>query len=390
MPLSFPTATIVGEIYQDGIKKWIWNGGAWDRVDPEEAPISDTAPNVAVIGNTWFNTDTGKMYYYDESEMWIQVSGTPLTADQRPDFSSDGHSATVTESIISGGTNVGGGATKSGVGKLSFSTTADITSFGVLGASVKYHASASSGTSHFAIGGNNGTSNIPNIQKVDHSTNTTSASHGSVSLLAHNNTASSDAHQFMNIAGINQGVRRDTIHKMAFAAGSSSLAHGNLTMKRSVAASASDGYQVMLIAGHGGTENGGKVTRMERMNFGYNVTATHYGDLSASIAHHFGTSDGTNMMVGNGTDINDATLNTIMLISFDAGTIGNTRTDIAATGRNACSNGTDAMVAGGLNSSSSNFEDFVVRYSFAAGLGTTASFGASVSRQGHGMTSGGA
>jgi hypothetical protein len=272
---------------------------------------------------------------------------------------------------------------------LSFSTFANVWDHGVLGASVKYHASASSGTSHFAIGGNNGTSNIPNVQKVDHSTNTTSASHGSVSLLAHNNTASSDAHQFMNIGGINQGVRRDTVHKMAFAAGSSSLAHGNITMKRSVAASASDGYQVMLIAGHGGTENGGKVTRMERMNFGYNVTATHYGDLSAAVANHFGASDGTNMMIGNGTDTNDTPVDAIMLISFDAGTINTTINHRHASARKACSNGTDALVAGGLHSSMSAFEETVVRYSFN-GLAISAEFSASVSRQGHGMTSGGA
>ena len=389
MPLSFPTATNVGEIYQDGIKKWIWNGGAWDRVDPEEAPTSDTAPSVAVIGNTWFNTDTGKMYYYDASEMWIQVSGTPLTADQRPDFSADGHNATATESIFSGGTNVGGAQTKAGVGKLSFAGTADMTSFGALGTNVKYHGAASSGTSHYAIGGNNGTSNIPNIQKVDHSSNTTSASHGSVSLLAHNNSASSDANQFMNIAGINQGVRRDTIHKMAFAAGSSSLAHGNLTMKRSVSASASDGYQVMLIGGHGGAENGGKVTRMERMNFGYNVTATYFGDLSTETANHFGTSDGTNMMIGNGTDINDDTLNTIMLISFDAGTIGTTTTHVAATSRKACSDGTNAMVAGGLDSAKTGLMADSHRYSFTT-TNIAESWATTVSRQGHGMTSGGA
>ena len=160
-------------------------------------------------------------------------------------------------------------------------------------------------------------------------------------------------------------------------------------MKRSVAASGSDGYQVMLIAGHGGAENGGKVTKMERMNFGYNVTATHFGDLSAELANHFGASDGTNMIIGNGTDINDATVATLMMISFDAGTISNTRTDISASSRTACSNGTDAMVAGGLNAALSGFEDVIKRYNFIS-IGTNASFGASVSRQGHGMTSGGA
>lgn len=399
MALSFPTASSVGEIYRDGTKAWIWNGSAWEKVESTDAESSNTTPTNAVIGNTWFNTDTGILYYYDNSNSWVQIRGNELTADDRPDFSADGHNATATEAMLSGGSNLNGNNIYSDIVKFQFTGTTNATTHGNLTSTLKMHGSSSNGTSAFVAAGHNGTAVVSAVQKIAFSTNTTAASHGSLSRLTHNQATTQDAVQSMNAGGIYTGTRTAEIEKMAFATGSSAVQHGNLTMKRSVAAIGSDGYQALQTGGHAGTDNGGQVTTIEKWNFGSNTTAVNVGSLAAFQANHFGTSDSTDLMTGCGIDASAILLQTRQKISFATGAENTSFADaiLAMQDRKACSDGTEAFIAGGTLTSSLynrawkyNFSSMAQTANFVATIGNYVAPGDLLSRTTHAQSSGGA
>jgi len=376
MALSFPTASSVGEIYRDGSKAWIWNGSAWNKVESADAESSDTAPTNAVIGNTWLNTNNGILYYYDNSGSWVQIRGNELTADDRPDFSADGHNATATEAMLSGGTNLNGNNVYSDVVKFQFTGTTDATEHGNLTSTLKMHGSASNGTSAFVIAGHNGTTVVSNVQKIAFSTNVTAASHGSLSRLTHNQATTQDAVQSMNAGGIYTGIRTTEIEKMAFATGSSAVQHGNLTMKRSVAAIGSDGYQALQAGGHAGSDNGGMVDIIEKWNFGSNTTTVNVGNLATTQGNHFGASDSTDLMIGGGTREVGAS-SALQKISFASGveSVTSAIPNDEVTSMKACSDGTEAWMAGGVKSTNT-INNRVWKYNFSS-MARTAFFNAS-------------
>ena len=395
MPLSFPTGSTVGELYKEGTKSWTWNGSAWDRVDPSEAPTGDTPPSVAVVGNTWFNTTNGKMYYFDDSEMWIQVSGTPLTADQRPDFSADGHSATATEAMLHGGTNQNGNNDRDSVDKFNFAGS-DATSHGTLANNLKMHGSASSGTSVFAVSGSNGVAILGNVQKIDFATNTTAAAHGALSTFTHNQTTTQDAVQLMNAGGIYTGTRTTFVEKMAFATGSSAVPHGDLTSARSVSSAGSDGYQALQVGGNAGPGNGGRLNKIEKLNFGYNAVSVEVDQLVAEKSNQFAASDSVDLMTGCGVDVSAILLQTRQKISFATGAENTSFADaiLAMQDRKACSDGTEAFIAGGTQAS--GLYNRAWKYNFSS-MAQTANFAATgwggvdpLNRTTHAQSSGGA
>ena len=74
MAIAFP-AGVAGNIHTESDNTWEFNGTAWDRLYSDEVYVQDTLPTTPrpITGNNWFNTENGRMYYYDTSGAWVQM-----------------------------------------------------------------------------------------------------------------------------------------------------------------------------------------------------------------------------------------------------------------------------------------------------------------------------
>ena len=104
----------------------------------------------------------------------------------------------------------------------------------------------------------------------------------------------------MNAGGIYTGTRTTFVEKMAFATGSSAVPHGDLTSARSVSSAGSDGYQALQVGGNAGPGNGGRLNKIEKLNFGYNAVSVEVDQLVAEKSNQFAASDSVDLMTGCG------------------------------------------------------------------------------------------
>lgn len=80
--INFPDNPQPGEQFVTGSKTWRWNDvkQAWEAVKggTEIIPGQDTPPNNPRIGDLWFDTSTGVLFYYlndeDNTQQWVDVS----------------------------------------------------------------------------------------------------------------------------------------------------------------------------------------------------------------------------------------------------------------------------------------------------------------------------
>ena len=91
MAIDFPSSPLVNGTYTFGGRTWLWNGSAWDNVTTTLGPqgiqgvqgttglqglqgtytVSSTVPISPATGNTWLNTNTGRLYIYDGTS-WFE------------------------------------------------------------------------------------------------------------------------------------------------------------------------------------------------------------------------------------------------------------------------------------------------------------------------------
>jgi hypothetical protein len=72
MPVSFPAGTTVGELYTEGGVTWRWNGTGWAIVSADKLFASATPPSEPIDGNTWYDMNTGRLYFY-MGGAWVQA-----------------------------------------------------------------------------------------------------------------------------------------------------------------------------------------------------------------------------------------------------------------------------------------------------------------------------
>jgi hypothetical protein len=72
MPVSFPAGTTVGELYTEGGVTWRWNGTGWATVSADKLFASATPPSEPIDGNTWYDMNTGRLYFY-MGGAWVQA-----------------------------------------------------------------------------------------------------------------------------------------------------------------------------------------------------------------------------------------------------------------------------------------------------------------------------
>lgn len=79
MAIDFPNSPIEGQQYAVGSTTWTYTDGKW-VLSPGggRAIVSDAAPLNPIIGDTWFESDTGSFYVYYDG-FWIEV-GYPALA----------------------------------------------------------------------------------------------------------------------------------------------------------------------------------------------------------------------------------------------------------------------------------------------------------------------
>jgi hypothetical protein len=81
MPWNFPNAPSIGQIFMPtpGIA-WEWNGFAWGGITTSTViTTSDVPPQSALPNQLWFESDSGNFYiYFDDgtSVQWVQLNGT--------------------------------------------------------------------------------------------------------------------------------------------------------------------------------------------------------------------------------------------------------------------------------------------------------------------------
>lgn len=91
MSFDFPSSPTNGQQFTPpGGPTYVWQNPRWLLTGvPSGAMISDTAPATPVIGQTWWESDTGQLFvYYSDgnSNQWVQVSGSSI-----PDAPADGN-----------------------------------------------------------------------------------------------------------------------------------------------------------------------------------------------------------------------------------------------------------------------------------------------------------
>lgn len=75
MAMTFPASGTAGDLYTENDNTWVYNGTAWDRLYSDEVYVQDALPTdpPPIAGNYWFNTENGRMYFYDTTEAWVQM-----------------------------------------------------------------------------------------------------------------------------------------------------------------------------------------------------------------------------------------------------------------------------------------------------------------------------
>lgn len=77
--IDFPSNPTTGQTVVVGQRTWSWSGSVWES-DNDRAfvrTVSDTAPSAPVLGDEWFNSETGRLYTYYDS-YWIEI-GTSVS-----------------------------------------------------------------------------------------------------------------------------------------------------------------------------------------------------------------------------------------------------------------------------------------------------------------------
>jgi hypothetical protein len=75
--IDFPSTPTVGQTVIVGQRIWTWDGDVWASASTRDfvRRISDTAPSDPVVGDEWFNSETGRLYAYYDS-YWIEIGAS--------------------------------------------------------------------------------------------------------------------------------------------------------------------------------------------------------------------------------------------------------------------------------------------------------------------------
>lgn len=77
--IDFPNSPTNGQTVVVGQRTWSWSGSVWES-DNDRAfvrTVSVSAPSAPVIGDEWFNSETGRLYTYYDS-YWVEI-GTSVS-----------------------------------------------------------------------------------------------------------------------------------------------------------------------------------------------------------------------------------------------------------------------------------------------------------------------
>jgi hypothetical protein len=142
MPIDFPDSpTLNQEFTVNGIT-WKWNGTAWDIVSGGAGfRVSDSAPSSPALGDLWYESDSGEMFIYYDSQ-WVSPAvlssvgtsaiGTTQLADSSVTTSKIANDAVTSEKLDLGflydspsgdTTHIGGTGTGTNVVGLSITLT---------------------------------------------------------------------------------------------------------------------------------------------------------------------------------------------------------------------------------------------------------------------------
>lgn len=73
MAIDFPNSPTSGDLYTAGGKTWQWNGTFWSAYGTSPVyRVSDTPPIGPSTGDTWYESDTGRLYIYTDS-YWVEI-----------------------------------------------------------------------------------------------------------------------------------------------------------------------------------------------------------------------------------------------------------------------------------------------------------------------------
>ena len=77
--IDFPNSPTTGQTLVVGQRTWSWSGSVWES-DNDRAfvrTVSVSAPSAPVVGDEWFNSETGRLYTYYDS-YWVEI-GTSVS-----------------------------------------------------------------------------------------------------------------------------------------------------------------------------------------------------------------------------------------------------------------------------------------------------------------------
>ena len=75
MAISLPQGTTEGQTYTDGTSTWVYNGTGWEYLDPSKNYFQAEAPAIAVEGQNWTSSETGRLYTYLQGH-WVNEGST--------------------------------------------------------------------------------------------------------------------------------------------------------------------------------------------------------------------------------------------------------------------------------------------------------------------------
>lgn len=71
MPIDFPNSPTLNQEYTVNGVTWKWNGTVWDVVSGGSGfRVSNTAPPSPALGDLWYESDSGEMFIYYDSQ-WV-------------------------------------------------------------------------------------------------------------------------------------------------------------------------------------------------------------------------------------------------------------------------------------------------------------------------------
>lgn len=76
MAINFPNSPSVNDTHTVGTTTWVWTGSVWN-IQTRTAvnmTVSDTVPASPIVGDMWFESDTGRTFLYYDAH-WIEISG---------------------------------------------------------------------------------------------------------------------------------------------------------------------------------------------------------------------------------------------------------------------------------------------------------------------------